>query len=104
MPPSAPEDLISAICFSEKRSTSRRISSVCSPRSGERFTSEALAESLIGQAAAKALAVKGIGLGVCELVDLQGNITSAHTLAWQGLPVQAVFSELAPAVVESARR
>src|SRR5262249_7558039 len=38
VPPSAPEDLISAICLSLKRSTSRRISSVCSPKSGERFT------------------------------------------------------------------
>jgi glucokinase len=40
-------------------------------------------------------------VGLAELVDLEGNVTSAHTLDWRGLPVQALFSQLAPAVVES---
>ena len=43
----------------------------------------------------------GIGVGVPELVDPVGNISSAHTLAWQGDGVRAAFSSLAPAVVES---
>ena len=47
------------------------------------------------------LELLGIGVGVPELVDPEGNITSAHTLAWQGDGVQAAFSSLAPAVVES---
>lgn len=42
-----------------------------------------------------------IGLGVCELVDLGGNVTSGFTVAWRGLPVQAALNEIAPAVVES---
>ncbi len=42
-----------------------------------------------------------VGLGVCELVDLCGNVTSGFTVPWQGLPVQAALSEIAPAVVES---
>jgi glucokinase len=43
----------------------------------------------------------GIGLGVCELVNPQGNITSDFTIAWKGMPVQARLSEIAPAVVEA---
>ncbi|MCS6849204.1 MAG: ROK family protein [Anaerolineae bacterium] len=58
----------------------------------------ALAREL-GRAAQQPIAC--IGLGVCELVDLCGNVTSGFTVAWQGLPVQAALSEIAPAVVES---
>ena len=47
------------------------------------------------------LAVQGIGVGVAELVDLAGNVTSAHTIDWPGLSAQAAFSKLAPAIVES---
>src|SRR6201999_1970826 len=45
---SAPESWISAIWWSLKPSTWRRISSVCSPSSGERCTSVGLSDSLIG--------------------------------------------------------
>lgn len=61
----------------------------------------ALARSLMSQANQS---VMGIGLGLCELVDLEGNVTSAHTIAWRGVPVQAEFSKLAPAIVESDAR
>src|SRR5579862_7196251 len=44
----APEFLISAISAALKPSTVFKISSVCSPRSGERFTSEIESDSLIG--------------------------------------------------------
>src|SRR5580658_5506244 len=45
---SAPDALISAISFAEKRNTSRNTSSVCSPSSGERRTSAGESDSLIG--------------------------------------------------------
>jgi glucokinase len=45
--------------------------------------------------------VRGIGVGICELVDGAGNVTSAHTVAWAGLPVRERFSRIAPAVVEA---
>ena len=45
--------------------------------------------------------IVGIGIGVCELVDLRGNVTSGFTVEWRGLPVQAMLSEIAPAAVES---
>ena len=60
-----------------------------------------LAEELKTEAGKSNLELLGIGVGVPELVDPEGNITSAHTLAWQGDGVQAAFSRHAPAVVES---
>src|SRR5205085_12580390 len=61
----------------------------------------ALARELLAVAANTGITVAGIGVSVCELVDLAGNVTSGQTVAWVGLPVQAEFSRLAPAVVES---
>jgi glucokinase len=60
-----------------------------------------LAEALLTEAKELNLEVRGIGLGVPELVDPAGNITSAHAIAWQNVPVQGIISQLAPAVVES---
>lgn len=45
--------------------------------------------------------VAGIGIGVPELVDLEGNVTSCNTLDWRKIPVQSLFSQIAPSVVES---
>ena len=60
-----------------------------------------LAQEMLTVAQSKQLAVQGIGVGVCELVDLQGNVTSDFTVAWKGIPVQGVLSQLAPTVVEA---
>lgn len=72
-------------------------------RGGEAVLGDALnlAGALLTQAAQLGPAVSGIGLGICELVDLQGNITSGHTVAWRGLPIREALARLAPAVVES---
>jgi predicted NBD/HSP70 family sugar kinase len=43
----------------------------------------------------------GIGIGICELVDRQGRVTSAQTIDWRGLDVPAAFAQVAPARVES---
>ena len=61
----------------------------------------ALGEALLGQAAGKRAPVIGIGLGVPELVDPTGAITSAHNFDWRDVPVAQRFSALAPTVVES---
>lgn len=45
--------------------------------------------------------VVAIGLGICELVSPDGAVQSGHTIAWQGLPVQATLSRIAPSVVEA---
>lgn len=58
----------------------------------------ALATELIGNAPAR---VRGIGIGLPELVDLQENITSQETLPWQGFDLRGAFLHLAPAVIEA---
>jgi glucokinase len=58
-------------------------------------------QTLLQEAHAQRWEISGIGLGVAELVDLQGNVTSNHTIAWVGVPVQSRLAELAPCVVES---
>jgi glucokinase len=60
-----------------------------------------LAQALSKEASTLGLALAGIGVGVAELVDLEGNVTSGHTIQWQALPVRERFSQLAPAVIES---
>ncbi len=45
--------------------------------------------------------VLGIGIGVAELVDAQGQVTSSQTIKWQGLDVQKHLSRFAPTKVES---
>jgi glucokinase len=83
--------------------TARRVVPTQPERGGEAVlsTALALAEDLLTVAADRSLPVAGIGVGVCELVDPLGNVTSGHTVAWCGLPVQDRFAHLAPAVVEA---
>ncbi len=61
----------------------------------------ALAEGMMEEAGKRNLDLLGIGVGVPELVDPEGNITSSHSLAWQETSVQTEFSRLAPTKVES---
>ncbi len=72
-------------------------------RGGEAVLADALqlTQQLSAEAREMNRPLLGVGVGVCELVDLQGQVTSGHTVAWQALPVQAQFSGLAPAIVES---
>ncbi|MEZ4737670.1 MAG: ROK family protein [Caldilineaceae bacterium] len=72
-------------------------------RGGEAVLADcaALAERLQRQAQEDGQLITGIGMGVCELVDRAGQITSAYHFDWCGLPVQQRLREVAPAVVES---
>jgi glucokinase len=45
--------------------------------------------------------VTGIGVGVAELVNAQGQITSAQTIKWQGIDIQHHLSAFAPTTIES---
>jgi glucokinase len=60
-----------------------------------------LAKKLYDWAQKQSIEVTGIGAGVAELVDCDGNVTSSCTIDWSGRPVQQKLSEIAPAVVES---
>ncbi len=63
-----------------------------------------LATRLHQQATQQGLRIIGIGMGVCELVDPSGNVTSAYNFDWRPLPVQPRLAAIAPAVVESDAR
>jgi glucokinase len=45
--------------------------------------------------------IAAIGLGVCELVNRYGEVTSDFTIAWKGVAVQAALNDIAPALVEA---
>src|SRR5262245_32407718 len=62
---------------------------------------EALSVELINRAEEAGMKVAGIGLCVAELVDLQGNVTSGHTIKWDGWPIRERLSQIAPAAVEA---
>src|SRR5215470_17290351 len=62
---------------------------------------EALSVELINTAEAAGMKVAGIGLCVAELVDLAGNVTSGHTIKWDGWPIRERLSRRAPAIIES---
>jgi len=60
-----------------------------------------LARHLYDWAREERIEVAGIGAGVPELVDPEGNVTSSCTIDWRDRPVQQKLSEIAPAQVES---
>jgi len=72
-------------------------------RGGDAVLSDTLAfaRRLVEEAESKGRRVLGIGMGVAELIDPEGNVTSGQTIAWRGVPVRERFSEIAPAIVES---
>ena len=62
---------------------------------------EAISVELINTAVEAGMKVAGIGLCVAELVDLDGNVTSGHTIKWNGWPIRDRLSRIAPTVIES---
>jgi glucokinase len=62
---------------------------------------EALSFELINRAGEAGMEVEGIGLCVAELVDLEGNVTSGHTIKWKGWPIRERLSQISPTVIES---
>jgi len=60
-----------------------------------------IAVTLVDWAKSHDIKVAGIGAGVAELVDCDGNVTSDQTIRWRRTPVQRELSGIAPAHVES---
>src|SRR5258706_13423762 len=59
-----------------------------------------VAEGLTTEALAANFRLRGIGVGVCELVDLAGHVVSANCVAWKNLPVREQLTKLGPSVIE----
>ena len=72
-------------------------------RGGEAILAEVmdLARGLAAQCEEPSAVFAGIGVGVAELVDGIGNVTSEQTIAWENTPLQERLSTIAPTVVES---
>lgn len=61
----------------------------------------AVARRLKEHASKNGADLRGIGIGIAELVNLQGEITSDYLIKWKGLPVKELFSQVAPVQFES---
>lgn len=61
----------------------------------------ALAASLKAEGEARGLVPTRIGVGVPDLVDQAGRITSSDVIYWRDLPVQERFDAILPTVFES---
>lgn len=81
----------------------RQIIPTAAGRGGEAVLEDTfkLAQDLVMRAQGMGYSVLGIGVGLCELVDPQGRVTSAYNFDWCNLPVQPTLATLAPTVLES---
>jgi glucokinase len=81
----------------------RRVIPTHPGRGGDAVLSDTLdvATKLRDWARQEGINLAGIGAGVAELVDCEGNVTSSCTIKWGGVPVQDRLSEIIPAQVES---
>jgi glucokinase len=94
------------VLFPEGQVLARRQVATLPERGGEPVLADALklAAQLVAEANALGHDILGLGVGVCELVDPHGQVTSDHCVKWRGLPAQERFARLAPTVVEADSR
>lgn len=91
------------VSFPEGRVCISRIIPTAITRGGEAILSDviALAATLLAEAGAMGLKVRGIGVGLCEIVDIDGNIRSENCIPWRELPVRQRLEKLAPVVIDA---
>jgi len=61
----------------------------------------ALARTLAAEAKKLGRSVDVIGVGLCELVDADGNIRSSNCIRWLDSPVQSTLSAISPTFVDA---
>ncbi|PYV99518.1 MAG: hypothetical protein DMG89_07455 [Acidobacteria bacterium] len=91
------------VLWSSGEILNRRVIPTNPTRGGEPVLSDTLdlSKQLYDWAQLEGIQVAGIGAGVPEFVDTEGNVTSSCTIHWRDVPVQQRLSEIAPTVVES---
>ncbi|MSU61814.1 MAG: ROK family protein [Pedosphaera sp.] len=91
------------VTFPDGQVRVRKIIPTLPKRGGEAVLTdiEKLARDLMGEASLMNLEAKGIGVGVCEIVDLSGQVASANCITFQGLPVRERLSRIAPTILEA---
>jgi glucokinase len=92
--------------LSTARVISREVFPTLPERGGEAVLRDtlAVARRLHAHGASIGVQVGGIGVGICELVNPEGEIRSDHLIKWQGLPAQEALAEIAPTRFESDAR
>jgi predicted NBD/HSP70 family sugar kinase len=55
----------------------------------------------LAEAFARASPLEAIGIGICELVDREGHVTSAQTIDWRGVDVPSALAHVAASRIES---
>lgn len=92
--------------LSTARIVAKEIIATRPERGGEAVLRDTLdvARRLHAQATQRALEVCGIGVGICELVDLDGELRSDSVIKWRELPARAQLEQLAPTRFESDAR
>ncbi len=63
-----------------------------------------VARRLHAHGASMAVQVSGIGVGICELVDPEGELRSDNLIKWRDLPARQSLAEIAPTRFESDAR
>ena len=91
------------VTFPKAEQRARRQIPTAPARGGDAVFADVLrlCEELTATAQGQDQRIDGIGVGVCELVDLEGNVVSENCIAWQGVPVRKKLAKLAPAVIEA---
>jgi glucokinase len=89
--------------FPERRALAKRMIATEPARGGNAVLDDVLCltRELAGEAERAGSRVTSIGLGVCELVDRQGNIASANCIQWLDQPVREQLASIAPTVIEA---
>ena len=91
------------MAFPEGRTLARRLQPTEASRGGRAVLDDTLrlARELAAESTALGRKVDAIGLGVCELVDREGNLASSNCIHWQDQPVHGELGAIAPAVIEA---
>ena len=91
------------VIFPQGKVLSRKQIPTAPTRGGEAVFADVrrLCEELNSEAQSQNQRVQGIGIGICELVDLDGNVASENCIAWRGGSVRERLSTLAPTVIEA---
>lgn len=91
------------VAFPEGTVRARRVQPTAPQRGGAAVLEDVgrLSEELAAEGRLQRLGVDGIGIGVCELVDLAGQVVSANCIGWHNLPVSRRLSAHAPVIMEA---
>lgn len=91
------------LLIGERRALARRTIPTQADRGGRAVLDDViqLSHGLGAEAAALGHPVEAIGVGVCELVDRQGNLASSNCIHWLDEPILEELSGIAPAVIEA---